>query len=143
LKSSSSVFDGSIPSEWYVTSLLEYLKKIPEDLTKNDCEKLYNEIENDVNESIKELELEALSAIMEKLKFAKRGKIYFEDSKQLLKDIDLNEEIKNIMETEYIPIEIKFSYEDDLKEEFNIVPSKFKEKDKENHSKIKDYQKKQ
>ena len=143
LKSSSSVFDGSIPSEWYVTSLLEYLKKIPEDLTRNDCEKLYNEIENDVNESIKELELEALSAIMEKLKFAKRGKVFFENSKQLLKDIDLNEEIKNILETEYIPIEIKFSYEDDLKEEFNIVPSKFKEKDKENHSKIKDYQKKQ
>ena len=143
LKSSSSVFDGSIPSEWYVTSLLEYLKKIPEDLTRNDCEKLYNEIENDVNESIKELELEALSAIMEKLKFAKRGKVFFENSKQLLKDIDLNEEIKNILETEYIPIEIKFSYEDDLKEEFNIVSSKFKEKDKENHSKIKDYQKKQ
>ena len=143
LKSSSSVFDGSIPSEWYVTSLLEYLKKIPEDLTRNDCEKLYNEIENDVNESIKELELEALSAIMEKLKFAKRGKIFFEDSKQLLKDIDLNEEIKDIMETEYIPIEIKFSYEDDLNGEFNIVPSKFKEKDKENHSKIKDYEKKQ
>jgi hypothetical protein len=80
---------------------------------------------------------------MEKLKFAKRGKVFFENSKQLLKDIDLNEEIKNILETEYIPIEIKFSYEDDLKEEFNIVPSKFKEKDKENHSKIKDYQKKQ
>ena len=143
LKSSSSVFDGSIPSEWYVTSLLEYLKKIPEDLTKNDCEKLYNEIENDVNKSIKELDLEALSAIMEKLKFAKRGKIFFEDSKQLLKDIDLNEEIKNIMEKEYIPILIKFSYEDDIKKEFSICPSKFKEKNKENQSKIKDYQKKQ
>ena len=143
LKSSSTVFDGSIPSEWYVTSLLEYLKKIPEDLTKNDCEKLYNEIENDVNQSMKELDLEALSAIMEKLKFAKRGKIYFEDSKQLLKDIDLNEEIKNIMETEYIPVDIKFSCEDDLSGEFNIFPSKFKEKDKENKSKIKEYQKKQ
>ena len=45
--------DGTIPSEWYVTSLLEYLKKIPEDLTKNDCEKLYNEIETDLRKSIK------------------------------------------------------------------------------------------
>ena len=146
LKSSSSVFDGSIPSEWYVNSLLEYLKKIPEDLTKNDCEKLYNEIENDVNESIKELDLAALSALMEKLKFAKRGKLFFEESKQLLKDIDLNEEIKNIMDNEYIPIVMKFSYGEDLKEskeEFSIVPSKFKKNNKENQSKIKDYQKKQ
>ena len=28
--------DGSIPSEWYVKSLLEYLEKLPEYLTKND-----------------------------------------------------------------------------------------------------------
>ena len=143
LKSSSTVFDGSIPSEWYVNTLLEYLKKIPEDFTKNDYERLYDEIENDVNTSIKELDLEALCVIMEKLKFAKRGKNYFEDSKQLLNDINVNEEIKNIIDNEYIPIEIKFSLEDEINGEFNIVPSKFKEKDKENHSKIKDYQKKQ
>jgi hypothetical protein len=64
LKSSNSMMDGTIPSEWYVTSLLEYLKKIPEDLTKNDYEKLYNEIEDDLRKSIKELHLEALSIIM-------------------------------------------------------------------------------
>ena len=40
MKSSSTVFNSSIPAEWYITSLLEYLKKIPEDLTENDCEKL-------------------------------------------------------------------------------------------------------
>ena len=34
MKSSNFVVDGSIPSEWYVKSLLEYLKKIPEDLTQ-------------------------------------------------------------------------------------------------------------
>ena len=44
MKSSNFVVDKSIPSEWYVKSLLEYLEKITEDLTKNDCEKLYNEI---------------------------------------------------------------------------------------------------
>jgi len=123
--------------------LLEYLKKIPEDLTENDCEKLYNEIENDVNESIKEMDLLFLSVIMEKLKIVKRDNNYFEYTKQLLNDIDLNEEIKNIIETEYIPIEINFSYMNNLNNSFfNIVPSKFKEKDRENKSKVKDYQKK-
>ena len=45
MKSSNFVVDGSIPSEWYVSSLLEYLQKIPEELTRNDCERLYDEIE--------------------------------------------------------------------------------------------------
>ena len=64
MKSSNFVVDKSIPSEWYINSLLEYLKKIPEELTKNDYEQLYNEIEKDVNKSIKELDIEALSAII-------------------------------------------------------------------------------
>ena len=131
LKSSNSVMDGTIPSEWYVTSLLEYLKKIPEEYTQNDCEKLYNEIETDLKESIKELDLEALSVIMEKLKFAKRGKNYYEESKKLLNDINLNEESKNIIENEFIPVEIKFSYDDEqINQEFEILPSKLREKDK-------------
>ena len=125
-----------------VVTATENQKNVGDEELKNDS----NEIENDVNESIKELDLAALSALMEKLKFAKRGKLFFEESKQLLKDIDLNEEIKNIMDNEYIPIVMKFSYGEDLKEskeEFSIVPSKFKKNNKENQSKIKDYQKKQ
>jgi len=137
LKSSNSVMDGSIPSEWYVTSLLEYLKKIPEDLTKNDCEKLYNEIEDDLRKSIKELDLEALSVIMEKLKYAKRGKNYYEESKRLLNDINLNEETKNIIEKEFIPVEIKFSYdEEQIHQEFEIIPSKLKEKNRDKTQEI-------
>ena len=144
-KSSNSVMDGTIPSEWYVTSLLEYLKKIPEDLTKNDCEKLYNEIETDLRKSIKELDLEALSVIMEKLKFAKRGKNYYEESKRLLNDINLNEDSKNIIENEFIPVEIKFIYDEDLiRQEFEIIPSRLKEKDRDkiNESRKKEIEKK-
>ena len=63
MKSSNFVVDDSIPFDWYLKSLLEYLKKIPEHLTKNDCEELYNEIENDLNRSLKELDFEKLSAL--------------------------------------------------------------------------------
>ena len=145
LKSSNSMMDGTIPSEWYVTSLLEYLKKIPEDLTKNDYEKLYNEIEDDLRKSIKELDLEALSIIMEKLKFAKRGKNYYEESKNLLNEINLNEDSKNIIENEFIPVEIKFSYDEDQNnQEFEIIPSRLKEKDRDkiNESRKKEIEKK-
>ena len=147
MKSSNFVVDGTIPSEWYVTSLLEYLTKIPEKLTKNDCEELYKEIINDVNKSIKELDFEALSVIMGKLKFAKRGKIYFEESKKLLIDIKLNQKSKTIIENNEIPIDLIFSLDDENEKNsiFRISPSnlKFKEKEKNKIEKIHDYVKKQ
>ena len=142
MKSSNFVVDDSIPSEWYVKSLLEYLKKIPKDLTENDCEKLYNDIENDVKNSIKSLDIEALSVIMGKLKFAKRGFIYYEESRKLLVDISLNEETKEKIENEFIPVDIKFFLnEDNESGKFEITPCNFKEKDRFNSEKIKEYEK--
>ena len=96
--------------EWYIASLLKYLKKIPEELTKNDCEKLYNEIENEVNHSIKSIDIEIIFIIMDKLKNAKRKLIYYEDCEKNLFEIKLNEETKKIAEKEFIPVEIKFLY---------------------------------
>ena len=142
MKSSNFVVDGSIPSEWYVKSLLEYLEKIPESLTNNDCEKLYEDMENDVKNSIKSLDIEALSVIMGKLKFAKRGLTYYEESQKLLVDISLNEETKEKIEKEFIPVEIRFFLnEDNESGKFEITPSNFKEKDKSNIEKIKEFEK--
>ena len=143
MKSSNFVVDRSIPFEWYSKSLLEYLQKIPENLTKNDCEELYNEIEKDLNESVKQLDFEALSVIIGKLKYAERSKIHYEDCKKVLNDIRLNEETKQIVENEFIPFEIKFNFEDEYNVENNIFEinySNFKERDKDNIDKIKDYE---
>ena len=141
MKSSNFVMDGSIPSEWYVKSLLEYLKKLPEYLTKNDCEELYNEMERDINESIKKLDFEALSFIMGKLKFASRSKIYYQKSLELLEDIKSNEKIREIISTQFIPVEIKFEYDNNDNSYFKIEESKFKEKDKDNEEKKMKYEK--
>jgi len=142
IKSSNFVMNGSIPYNWYVNSLLEYLQKIPENLTNNDCEELYNEIENDLNKSIKELDFEALSVIIGKLKFTKRGKTYYLKSRELLNDIRLNEETKAIIEKEIIPFDIKFYLDDENMDEsiFEIIPSNSKEKDRSCLEKIKEYE---
>ena len=116
IKSSDFVIDGSIPSEWYVTSLFEYLKKIPTDLTKNDCRELYNQIEKDINNSIKELDFEALSVCLGKVKFAKRVKLNYDRTSQFILNIDLNEKVQNIIEKEIIPVEIHFKYNKKEKE---------------------------
>ena len=117
MNSSDCVVDGSIPSEWYVSALLEYLEKIPKELTANDCEKLYDEFENDIKKSIKELDFEAISVILGKLKYTQKAKKYLEDSKKLLIDIKLNEDTKIIIEREIIPVDIIFNLDEEKLEE--------------------------
>ena len=122
MKISNFVIDGSIPSEWYVDSLLEYLKKIPPDLTNNDCDVLYRQIESHINGSIKDIDFEALSLVLSKVKFCKRGKIYYEKMKTLLVDIELNEKVQNIVEKEPITVELEFRY-NNKKQELKIEKS--------------------
>jgi len=141
MKSSNFVMDGSIPSEWYVKSLLEYLQKLPEDLTKNDCEGLYKEMENDINKSIKALDFEALSVIMGKLKFANRSLMYYQQSLTLLEDIKYNEQIRRIMTQIVIPVDIRFDYDSNENGYFSIDETKLKEKDLFNDDKRAKYEK--
>lgn len=145
IKPLNFIKDGSIPSDWYITSLLDYLKKIPESLTRNDCEELYQEIKNDLNKSIKELDFEVLSIIIGKSRFAKYGTNNFEANKKSLIDIKLNEESKLIIENEIIPIDLKFFLDENtLNGFFEIKPSNFKtSKDiKKYKEKIVEYEKK-
>ena len=140
MKSSNFVIDGTIPFEWYVKSILEYLKKLPEHLTKNDCEELYNEMESDICKSIKEYDFEALSVITGKLKFANRSLLYYKKCIKLLEDIKLNEQTREIITEYIIPVDIKFVYNDDDKDIFSIDVSKIKEKDINNVEKREKYE---
>ena len=116
IKSSDFVIDGSIPSEWYASSLLEYLKKLPEELSKNDYKELYTELKKDINNSIKELDFEALSVCLGKVKFAKRVKINYQMTYKHILNIDLNEKVQKIIEKEFIPVEIHYKYNNKNKE---------------------------
>ena len=122
LKSSDFVIDGSIPSEWYISSLLEYLKKIPKELIEKDCKELYNQIESDINNSIKELDFEALSVCLGKVKFAKRTKNNYEITLKNLLNIDLNEKTQTVIEKFLIPVKIKYNFS--KKEKFFSITEK-------------------
>ena len=138
MQSSYFVIDGSIPFDWYINSIFEYLKKIPKELTDNDCEKLYEEIEKEVNDSIAQLDFIKLSVILEKIDFAERGKLFYKENQKFLLDIKLNEEVKQIIHNEFIPVRIKFNLSDGI---FKIEQSNFKEKDKDHLEKIASYEK--
>ena len=110
LKSYDYTIDGKIPLEWYVNSLLEYLKKIPKNLTDKDNEKLFDELENDVNNSIQELDFDIMGECLDKIKFIKKKISYFEQAKKLIIDVELNQRVKDIIENIKIPAEMSFKY---------------------------------
>ena len=110
IKLSNYIFDETIPIQWHLNCLIEYFKKIPQKYIENDYELLYDEIENDINESIKLLDFDFISSIHEKINYAKRLRSNYENKKINIKKVKLNEKITDIIEKEAIPIALYFDY---------------------------------
>ena len=127
MKSSDFVIDGSIPSEWYVNSLIGYLKKLPKKLVDDEYQLLFTDLENDLNKSIKELDFETLSICLSKIKFIHKAILFYDNTKKILTDILLNNKVTYIVEKEPINVEIKFKY-DDKKKKFKVKKLGIKQK---------------
>ena len=110
LKSSDLLKDEKIPSQWYLNSIIEYLKKLPENLVEHDYNELFNQLENDINNSIKLLNFEKVSLFADKIKLAKKSHIFYNKAKKIMMDIDLNRQVHDILENQIIPVQIKFKY---------------------------------
>ena len=109
MKSSNFVIDGNIPSEWYVSSLIQYLKKLPENLADNEYELFFKEMENDLFNNLKQLDFEKLSICLNKTKFAQKGILFYQDAKQILIDILLNKKVIKIVKKDKINVELIFN----------------------------------
>ena len=120
-----NVLDDSIPPEWYAMSLLYLIKDIPEDYSKNDFEKLYDEFEKEINDSINKYNLDILCDFFDKIKYLEKEKDNFEKFLEVLKDLELNEKVKQIVKNDFIPIKISLSY-DKNNYSFNIKKSNLK-----------------
>ena len=126
MKSINKVIDNSIPSIWYVDSLMNYLQKLPENYKKNNFELLYKEIEKEVNNSIKECDFEEMSCFIDKMKFAKRGKNYYEHAISIITEIFINQKVQLIIEKEKISVDISFKCSKNSNEKsLNIIPTEF------------------
>ena len=109
-KSNNYIINDSIPTQWFLNSLLENLSKIPQNYIDNDYELLLNEIENDVKESIEMLNFDIIYDIHEKLNYTKRQKKNYDKKENSIKKVKLNDKINNIIEKTPIPVAIYFDY---------------------------------
>ena len=99
--------NNSIPINWYIDSLIQYLSKLPENLIKDDYKQLLDEIEKDIINSIKELNFEKLCIFIEYFKNIQKEKLYYKNIFNIMTDIDLNKNIQNIAKNERIYVSTK------------------------------------
>ena len=119
--------NNTIPSIWYMNSILNYINKIPEDYKNNDYKKLFKELTQNLNDSINELDFETLILFRNKLKFLDKMFDYYNNIKQLKNNIIINENIKLVAEQAFIPVDIIFLYKKEYNK-FELKKSDLKEK---------------
>ena len=147
VKLSYNVVDESIPPEWYAMSLTDLIKDIPEEYSKNDFEKLYDELEEEINISINKFSIDFLLECLDKIKYLEKYKKNVENYFEILKDLELNEKVKQIVINDYIPVKIKLNYTNNRKYFFDISKSKLKKdemirkQNKEKNPDLKNYKK--
>ena len=110
VKSSYFILEDIIPYDWYVTTLLQCIGKLPKNYIENDYELLYNELINDISKCIKSFDFVILSDILDKLKYGERKKFFYDLAEKRLIDITLNEKVQYIIDKFKIPCELYFCY---------------------------------
>ena len=119
--------NNTIPSTWYINSILDYLNKIPDDYKENDYKKLFDELTENLNDSINKLNFEILILFRNKLKFIEKMYNYYKNVKVLIDTININEKIKQIAEEIFIPMDLTFKYEEDS-QKFELKKSNISKK---------------
>ena len=114
IKNYSKLFNfsspNSIPTEWYCDSILDLIKNIPEDYSINDLEKLYDEMEQDLNLSINSFKIDFLCEYANRLKCIEKEQFYYKEFFKIFKDLELNLKVNHIIENDFIPVKITFNY---------------------------------
>ena len=110
MKSSNFLIDGNIPSEWYISALLEYLQKLPEKYKDNDYELLYKELKDEIINSINLYNFNDMSIFIDKMKYSNRNKMHFNRTKEIYLDIELNNKANNIIENDHLNVFIKYKF---------------------------------
>ena len=127
IKLSDFNVNKNFPVEWHLNSLLEYLKKIPENLAENDFKMLYQQIEKDINDSIEYLNFDKLGSLLDKIKLSQRIKNFNIQAQKKIADIYLNEKVQYIIEYTQIPVEFYYNYKEKEKK-MNVKEMKRQDK---------------
>ena len=95
---------------WYLSLILDYINKIPEEYKEHNYKKLFNELYENIISFINEINFEKINLIKDKHIFSKNALNYYEERVKDIKDIIINENIKIMTERIVFLADIKFIY---------------------------------
>ena len=107
INSSMNMNNNYIPSNWYIDSLIQLLRSLPKKLIENDYDEILNELENEINKSIKKLNLEELGVFIKYSNEINKEISYYENIKNIIDDIGLNEQAQTFIEENRIRFDSK------------------------------------
>ena len=107
INSSINMNNYYIPSIWYIDSLIPLLRSIPKNLIENDYDELLNELENEINNSIKKLNFEKLGVFIKYLDEINKEILYYDNIKNIIYDIGLNEKAQYFIKEKKIRFDSK------------------------------------
>ena len=111
---------SKIPKEWYLNSLMVCLENLDNEYSKNDYEKLYDSIKEDLKDSINNYDFGELGQVSRELKIITFLKDKLKNLQDKYRDVALNLNIRKIIENEPIEILMNFTYNNNQKI-FNII----------------------
>ena len=97
-----------LPIEWYINSLIINLEKLDGDYKENNYQKLFEQLSQDIKNSINNYNFEALSQVFERLQKSQQYIEEYINFQKSYKNIYLNLNIKNFIEKEKIEIQIQY-----------------------------------
>ena len=107
LNSSIYMENKSIPLNWYINSLIQYLPQMTEIYKENNYEKFLNDIEEEIISSINKLDFGQLSSLIEHMKELEKERFYYENIKSIINDIDINKKADIIIQNEQISLNLE------------------------------------
>ena len=106
---------NSLPLSWYSNTLLSCFKELNKDNNKIDYHEFFNQLKEEINNSINKYNFEELAEGLESLKSLRIHINNFIENQNKYKYININTKIRNFIENEKIDIEIKFRYNNESK----------------------------
>ena len=100
-------FSGNITTSWYTEPLIKILPKLPKEMTENNCEKLIEELINEVHKSIKDLQESNITLNIikeEKLNYTRTTLSFIEQSVTLITGINSYLKVLDIVNKDIINV---------------------------------------
>ena len=130
---------NSIPIEWYGISIINLLEQLPDEYKENDYNKVYEEFEKNLLNTMNNFDFGQLGEISEKLKSIHQLQEILKQNKNLLNTAIINNKILTFIEEYPVNISFKIIDEETNKIDFYCSLDNYEEQKKKDKSKNNEY----